>query len=44
MRWTPPLPRFDFYKEKPLVKLIALALVMSPAILYAVSWVIRAFK
>lgn len=43
MRWMPPLPRFDFYKETASVKLIALALVMLPAILCALGWVLRAF-
>lgn len=38
------MPRFDFYKEKAPVKLIALALILTPGILLAVAAVVRAFK
>ena len=42
MRWRNPMPRFDFYKDKAPVKLIALALILTPGILLAVAAVVRA--
>jgi hypothetical protein len=44
MRWRNPMPRFDFFKERPLVKLAALALVLTPAILLAIAAVLRALR
>ena len=44
MRWMPPIPRFDFHKNCAAVKLIALTVLMSPAILLALGWVLRAMK
>jgi hypothetical protein len=40
--WKPP--RFDFYKDPPGWKLAALALLCSPGILYALSYVVAAWK
>lgn len=46
MRRQPKFPDFmkHFAKEKALVKLIALALLLSPAILYALAQVLRALR
>jgi len=44
MRWRPPLPKLDFSKNHAAVKLIALALLMTPTILLALAAVVRAMK
>lgn len=38
------MPKLDFSKNHAVVKLLALALMMSPAILFAVSWVLKALR
>ncbi len=40
--WKPP--RFDWHKDPPKWKLAALALLCAPAILYALSFVVAAWK
>lgn len=44
MRWRNPMPKFDFSKNHPAVKLLALALLMTPTILLALAAVVRAMK
>jgi hypothetical protein len=38
------MPRFDFFKERPVVKLAALALMMTPTILLATAAILRALR
>lgn len=44
MRWRNPMPKLDFSKNHAVVKLLALALMMCPAILVAASWVLKALR
>ena len=38
------MPKLDFSKNHAVVKLLALALMMCPAILVAASWVLKALR